>query len=41
MELLLALSAFVIVDVLAVRFGADSRPNDTDREVQAAIRSGN
>ena len=26
MELLLALGAFVLVDVLALRFGADSRP---------------
>jgi hypothetical protein len=41
MELLLALTAFVIVDVLAVRFGADSRPYDTNGEVKAAVRSGN
>jgi hypothetical protein len=41
MELLLALSAFVIVDVLAVRFGTDSRPSDTNGEVKAAVRSGN
>jgi hypothetical protein len=41
MELLLVLTAFVLVDVLAVRYGTDSRPIDTDREVQAAIRSGN
>jgi hypothetical protein len=26
MELLLALSAFIVVDYLAVRFGTDSRP---------------
>lgn len=26
MELLLALGAFVVLDVLAFRFGADSRP---------------
>ena len=26
MELLLALGAFVLVDVLALRFGVDSRP---------------
>ena len=26
MELLLALGAFVLVDVLALRFGADTRP---------------
>jgi hypothetical protein len=26
MELLLALGAFVLVDVLAVRYGTDSRP---------------
>lgn len=26
MELLLALAVFVVVDVLALRFGADSRP---------------
>jgi hypothetical protein len=41
MELLLALSAFVLVDVLAIRYGADSRPDDTNREVKAAVRSGN
>ncbi len=27
MELLVALAAFVLVDVLAIRFGSDSRPN--------------
>jgi len=26
MELLVALAAFVVIDVLAVRFGTDSRP---------------
>jgi hypothetical protein len=41
MELLLALSAFVVIDVLAIRFGADSRPYDTDRDARAAVRSGN
>ena len=29
MELLIALGAFVLVDVLAFRFGSDSRLNDT------------
>jgi len=41
MELLLALTAFVLVDVLAVRYGTDSRPIDTTSEVKAAVRSGN
>jgi len=41
MELLLALGAFVLVDVLALRYGTDSRPNNTDREVKAAVRVGN
>jgi hypothetical protein len=41
MELLVALAAFVVVDVLAIRYGADSRPDNTDREVKAAVRSGN
>ena len=41
MELLIVLAAFVVVDVLAIRYGTDSRPNTTDREVQAAVRSGN
>jgi len=41
MELLLVLSAFVLVDVLAVRYGTDSRPYDTNDEVKSAVRSGN
>ena len=41
MELLIALGAFVLVDVLAIRYGMDSRPNTTDRENKAAVRSGN
>jgi hypothetical protein len=41
MELLIALGAFVLVDVLAIRYGMDSRPNVTDREMKAAVRSGN
>ena len=41
MELLIALGAFVLVDVLALRYGFDSRPNTTNREVTAAVRSGN
>ena len=32
MELLLALSAFVIVDVLAVRYGADSHPQPVTKD---------
>ena len=43
MELLIALSAFVLVDVLAIRYGADSRPlpNTKTHEEHAAVRSGN
>jgi hypothetical protein len=41
MELLIALGAFVLVDVLAIRFGFDSRPNVDDREIRSAVRSGN
>lgn len=41
MELLIALGAFVLVDVLAIRYGTDSRPNIADREIKAAVRSGN
>jgi hypothetical protein len=41
MELLIALGAFVLVDVLAIRFGSDSRPNTADRETKSAVRSGN
>ena len=41
MELLIALGAFVLIDVLAIRYGADSRPNTSDREIKAAVRSGN
>jgi hypothetical protein len=40
MELLIALGAFVLVDVLAIRYGFDSRQNDADREVKSAVRSG-
>jgi hypothetical protein len=32
LELLLALSAFVIVDVLAVRYGTDSRPHPVTKD---------
>ena len=41
MELVIALGAFVLVDILAIRYGLDSRPNAADREAKAAIRSGN
>lgn len=41
MELLLALGAFVLVDVLAVRYGIDSRPIDMSREIKSAVRVGN
>ena len=41
MELLIALGAFVLIDVLAIRYGTDSRPDTTDRGVKAAVRSGN
>ena len=41
MELLIALGAFVLVDVLAIRYGIDSRLDTADREVKAAVRSGN
>jgi hypothetical protein len=42
MELLIALGAFILVDVLAIRYGSDSRPqpNSGTHEEQAAIRSG-
>ncbi len=43
MELLIALGAFVLVDVLAIRYGTDSRPlPDTKTYAQhSAVRSGN
>ena len=43
MELLIALGAFVLVDVLAIRYGMDSRPlpNTKTQEEHATIRSGN
>jgi hypothetical protein len=41
MELLVALGAFVLVDVLALRYGSDSRQNNTDREDKSAVRVGN
>ena len=43
MELLVVLAAFVVVDVLAIRYGTDSRPlPDTKTyEERAAISCGN
>jgi len=41
MELLVALGAFVLVDVLAIRYGTDSRQNVTNPDAHAAVRSGN
>lgn len=43
MELLIALGAFVLVDILAIRYGTDSRPlpDTKTKEERAAIRSGN
>jgi len=43
MELLVVLAAFVVVDVLAIRYGMDSRPlpDTRTREERAAVRSGN
>ena len=38
MELLLALGAFVLVDVLAIRYSFDSRPS-ADHDAWRAIRS--
>lgn len=38
MELLVALSAFVLVDVLALRFGFDSRPAPSVRINGRAFR---
>ena len=32
MELFIALGAFVLIDVLAIRFGPDTRPVTTERE---------
>jgi hypothetical protein len=42
MELLIALGAFIVVDVLAIRYGTDSRPlpNTKTQEEHAAVRSG-
>jgi len=42
-ELLAVLAAFVLVDVLAIRYGTDSRPlpGTNNQEERAAIRSGN
>jgi hypothetical protein len=40
MELLIALGAFVLVDILAIRYGSDSRPINDDREIKSAVRSG-
>jgi hypothetical protein len=40
MELLIALAAFVLIDLLALRYGADSRPHTWDHEINAAVRSG-
>jgi hypothetical protein len=40
MELLIALGAFVLVDILAIRYGTDSRPNNADHEIKSAVRSG-
>ena len=34
MELLLVLGAFVIVDVLAIRYGTDSRPISRPTDIQ-------
>jgi hypothetical protein len=39
MELLVALAAFVIVDVLAIRFGTDSRPNTARTNDTVLIRN--
>jgi hypothetical protein len=41
MELLIVLGAFVVIDVLAIRYGTDSRPDTADHEIKAAVRSGN
>jgi hypothetical protein len=41
MELLIVLGAFVVIDVLAIRYGTDSRPMNVDREDRSAVRSGN
>jgi hypothetical protein len=39
MELLVAVAAFVIVDVLAIRFGADSRPNTASPNDTVPVRN--
>jgi hypothetical protein len=41
MELLVALGAFVLIDVLAIRYGTDSRQSTTDRDIKSAALSGN
>ena len=43
MELLVVLAAFVVVDILAIRYGTDSRPlpDTKTKEERAAVRSGN
>ncbi len=38
MELLIALAAFVVVDVLAIRFGSDSRPNTASPNDTVTVR---
>ena len=38
MELLIAISAFVLVDVLAIRFGIDTRPSTVTADEWAATR---
>ena len=38
MELLIAISAFVLVDVLALRYGFDSRPSTVTTNEWAATR---
>ncbi len=39
MELLVALAAFLIVDVLALRYGSDSRPNTASLNDAVPVRS--
>lgn len=38
MELLLAFGALVLVDLLAARYGADSRPSTVTSDEWAAVR---
>jgi hypothetical protein len=40
MELLIALVALVLIDLLAIQFGADSHTRTSDHEINAAVRSG-